>query len=97
MGIDETRLLILIWENVYRSCITVNQKGTLMPRATGKKQGEILSRQTCTVDELAEVLGCGRGQAYDFVKLGKIRSIKIGRRLLVPTVAIQEFLTGSAA
>jgi excisionase family DNA binding protein len=68
-----------------------------MPQVDAKEQTEILGRATCTVDEMSRVLGCGRSQAYDLVKTGQIRSVKLGRRLLVPTAAVQEYLTSITA
>ena len=53
---------------------------------------EIMSRPTCSVEQAAQVLGIGRTQAYRAVTKGEIRSVKIGKRVLVPTNAIREFL-----
>jgi excisionase family DNA binding protein len=52
----------------------------------------ILSKPTCTVDELAKVLGIGRRQAYQAVKRGDIPSIRIGKRILISTREIQRTL-----
>jgi excisionase family DNA binding protein len=52
------------------------------------------TRLTCTVDEVAELLGISRGKAYECVKAGQLRSVQIGRRILVPRTAIDEFLAG---
>jgi excisionase family DNA binding protein len=41
---------------------------------------------------MSRVLGCGRSEAYDLIHSGKIRSIKLGRRVLIPTAAIQAYL-----
>ena len=57
---------------------------------------EIMAQPIATVDEKAKVLRVGRGQAYQLVNSHKIRSLKVGRRLLVPTTAIREFLEGSS-
>jgi excisionase family DNA binding protein len=45
-----------------------------------------------TVDEVAEVLRISRGSAYESVRRGDIRSVRIGRRLLVPRAALLRLL-----
>lgn|GEM_PF-1622232 len=42
-------------------------------------------RATITVPEAGELLGIGKGLAYDAARNGDIPTIRIGRRLLVPT------------
>lgn len=49
-------------------------------------------RPTLSVDETARLLGVGRATAYAAVKAGDIPSIRIGRRLLVPTAALRRLL-----
>jgi excisionase family DNA binding protein len=50
-------------------------------------------RLTLTVEEAAQVLGIGRTLAYEAVKRGDIPTVRIGRRLLVPQVAIAQLLS----
>ncbi len=47
---------------------------------------------TISVDEAARRLGISRASAYSGVKGGKIPSIRIGRRLLIPLHAFNEML-----
>ena len=47
---------------------------------------------TLKVEELMPVLGIGRNTAYELVRSGKIRSIRIGRKIRVPRDAVAEFL-----
>ena len=47
---------------------------------------------TLKVEELMPVLGIGRNTAYELVRSGKIRSIRIGRKIRVPRDAVTEFL-----
>ena len=42
------------------------------------------------VEEAAQLLGIGRSLAYELIRSGQLRSIKIGRRRLVPLDAIEE-------
>lgn len=45
---------------------------------------EIRTRDVITVDELGELLGVSRGSAYKAVQTGEVKSLKIGRRILIP-------------
>ena len=56
---------------------------------------DILSRPTAIVVELAYVLAIGRNAAYTAVRSGQVRSIKIGKRIRIPTAAIVELLEGT--
>ena len=49
-------------------------------------------RLTLTVEEAAEALGIGRTLAYDAVRRGEIPTVRLGRRLLVPQSALDQFL-----
>jgi excisionase family DNA binding protein len=51
-------------------------------------------RLTMSVDEAAKKLGVGRCQAYAAVRQGKIPSIRIGKRYLVPIAAFERMLDG---
>ncbi|WP_298347155.1 helix-turn-helix domain-containing protein [Ferrimicrobium sp.] len=51
-----------------------------------------LFRLTVTVEEAAVVLGISRATAYDAVNRGEIPCIRIGRRILVPVVALNRLL-----
>ena len=44
------------------------------------------------VEELMPILGVGRNTAYELVRSGQIRSIRIGRQLRVPKDAVLNFL-----
>ncbi len=49
-------------------------------------------RLTWTVEEAASALGISRAFAYDAVRRGEIPAIKIGRRILVPRMALNRLL-----
>lgn len=53
-------------------------------------------RRTVTVGEAAKILGVGRNKAYEAAKRGEIPTIKIGKRILVPVVALERLLQGTA-
>jgi excisionase family DNA binding protein len=46
-----------------------------------------------TVEETATLLRLGRTQTYELVMLGKIQSVKIGRRRLVVRDSLQDFIS----
>lgn len=49
-------------------------------------------RLALTVTEAASLLGISRALAYELVARGELPSIRLGRRLVVPKVAVLELL-----
>ncbi len=47
---------------------------------------------TMTVEDAGEALGISRGSAYEAARSGQIPTIRIGRRLVVPTAALRRML-----
>jgi excisionase family DNA binding protein len=47
---------------------------------------------TLSVDQTAKLLGLSRNGAYEAIARGDVPSIRIGRRLLVPRVALERML-----
>jgi excisionase family DNA binding protein len=47
---------------------------------------------TLRVEEVATILRTGRSATYEAVRRGEIPSIRVGRRLLVPTAALARLL-----
>ncbi|MDR5000427.1 helix-turn-helix domain-containing protein [Brevibacillus parabrevis] len=45
-----------------------------------------------TVDDLMEMLGIGRNQAYSLLQSGQIKSIKVGRAYRIPKVCVRDFI-----
>ena len=45
-----------------------------------------------TVEEAGALLGLGRSGAYEAVRRGDIPTIRIGRRLLIPKIALDRML-----
>lgn len=54
-------------------------------------------KRTYTIVEAARLLGIGRTVCYEAARQGQIPTIKVGRRLLVPKVALDRMLRGEAA
>lgn len=48
---------------------------------------------TLRVEDLMPILKIGRNTAYELVRSGQIRSIRIGRQLRIPKDAVQEYLS----
>ena len=44
------------------------------------------------VEDLMPILAIGRNTAYELVRSGKIRSIRVGRKIRVPKDAVAAFL-----
>lgn len=51
-----------------------------------------MEKKVYTPREAWEMLGIGRTRFYQFLKEGKIRYFKNGRRFLIPEGAITEFI-----
>ena len=48
---------------------------------------------TLTVEEAGQILRVGRNTAYDLVRCGKLRSIKVGKQIRIPKQALQDYLS----
>jgi len=60
---------------------------TDMTNETGK-----VERLTLTVGETAHLLGISRGLAYELARSGQLPVVRMGRRLLVPKIALERML-----
>ena len=49
---------------------------------------------TLRVEDLMPLLGIGRNTAYQLIRSGQIRSVRIGRQIRIPREALLEFLDG---
>lgn len=48
------------------------------------------------VEELMPILGIGRNTAYELVRSGKLRSIRVGRQIRIPKAEVLRFLNTHA-
>jgi excisionase family DNA binding protein len=55
----------------------------------------VMDRWTVTVEEAAQMLGISRSSAYECVRRGELRALRLGRRLVVPRAALEELLGGT--
>ena len=60
-----------------------------MKALTNRSDGH---RLTVSIVEAAQMLGIGRTLAYEAARRGDLRTIRVGRRVLVPVLAIEELL-----
>lgn len=56
-----------------------------------------MERSTMTVEEAAVVLGISRTTAYECVRRGELRAVRLGRRLVVPRLVVDQLLAGERA
>jgi excisionase family DNA binding protein len=64
-------------------------------RAVGERHAPVPApsdRLVLTVDEAAYLLGISRGLAYELVTRGELPAIRLGRRIVIPRVAMEELL-----
>jgi len=61
-----------------------------------KKQEPVPERRAISIREAAKVLGVSLGGAYLAARRGELPVIKIGKRRLVPTAALDRMLGGGA-
>jgi excisionase family DNA binding protein len=54
-----------------------------------------LQRLTYTVEEAGDLLGISRGSAYNLVRTGCIPALRMGRRLLISRVALEDLLASA--
>ena len=45
-----------------------------------------------SVDEACAMLGLGRSRTYLEIQTGRLRSVKVGRRRLIPVAAVAEYI-----
>jgi len=78
----------------------------MRPRSGGKDRRQTWSRTrkevhmepnrsyplTFTVTEMATLLGISRASAYQLVRTGELPALRLGRRLVVPRVALERLL-----
>jgi excisionase family DNA binding protein len=53
---------------------------------------EVVERLVYTVDEAASALCLSRAGIYELIRSEQVRSIKVGRRRLVPVNALREYI-----
>jgi hypothetical protein len=62
-----------------------------------EKFRELLARPMLSIDDAIKVVPVSRNGLYALAKQGKIKSIRPGGRVFIPTIAIREMLGEVAA
>ena len=62
--------------------------------ATQRRPSEREPDRLLSIEQAARVLGIGRTALYSEIGAGRIRSVKVGRRRLIPSSAISEVASG---
>jgi excisionase family DNA binding protein len=55
-----------------------------------------LSRRVCSVSEFAKAIDTGENRVREYVRAGKIRSVRYGRRIVILIDEIDRFLKDQA-
>jgi excisionase family DNA binding protein len=55
-----------------------------------------MDRETVSVEEAGQILGISRALAYQAVRRGELPTIRLGKRYLVPRVALERLLGGGS-
>jgi excisionase family DNA binding protein len=58
---------------------------------------KVTERLAVTVPQAAEMLGLGRTKVWQLVRRGRLRSLRVGKRVLVPVRELERFLTEAMA
>ena len=62
-------------------------------KTTKKPSENDAGRRAYSVEEAAVDLGIGRSLMYDLVKRGEVRTVKLGRRRVVPAVELDRLMS----
>ena len=55
-------------------------------------EGVVAPDQLYSVDQACEILGCGRSLIYSELAAGRLHSLKVRRRRLIPSSAIAQYV-----
>ena len=51
-------------------------------------------RMAYSIEEVRRALGISRSTIFDMLAMGRLRSVKAGRRTLIPAAALEAYLAG---
>jgi len=71
--------------------------GDALIAALAEEDGGPTPDRLLSVDAAAEALGVGRSLAYDLIGAARLRSVRVGRRRLIPSSAISEYVQRESA
>lgn len=59
---------------------------------TSKLEKEKIKKRAITINEFCKAYSIGRTSAYDEIKVGRLRIVKVGKRTLVPIDNAEKWL-----
>lgn len=62
----------------------------------GRGSSTEVERLTLSVEEAAVLLGISRALAYNLVRRGELPSLQLGRRVVVPRRALEDYVAAAA-
>ena len=62
-----------------------------------RKDGKVVDSLLWTINDTCKALNLGRSAVYELLRQGRIESIHIGRRRLVPREAVERFVSSERA
>jgi excisionase family DNA binding protein len=75
---------------IHRSLLRIER--LLVEMAAHPKAGTSQVRPTMPISEAARYLGIGRSKLFELVRTNEIPSMRIGRRLLIPTRELDSYI-----
>jgi excisionase family DNA binding protein len=79
---------------IYQTLLRIER--LLTPSVLTPSSASSQTKPTMAMNEAARYLGIGRSKLYELVRTKEIPSIRIGRRILIPTRALEEYLRSYA-
>ena len=73
--------------------LTVTGLREWLDHSTKAKLGWIVDAVITVDSDVSKILGIGKNTAYDFIRSGAIKSVRVGRQIRVPKSAFLEFLS----
>ena len=55
-----------------------------------------IEKLTYSVDEFCEIMGISRNHGFTAVRNGEVPHLRLGKRILIPRVAVERMLAGAA-
>lgn len=95
--IDQAHSLQLELLGLMRSMMEIEQtvSGSTTPDARDVSvEIDLPDKPMFSVEEVAAILGVGRGTAYQCARSGEIPSLRLGHRILIPRAALVRMLGG---
>lgn len=69
------------------------RKQKLTLEAVALRDGAPASLKNFSIEQAAALLGVGRTYLYGLISERKIKTVRLGRRRLIPGLALQEYMT----